>query len=103
MESITVTIQDIMELLPIVSHKGWSIDKFGKIRDEHDRCPVCSLFNEIDSSMKETAMVSTAERKMNITIDGVYKLMDAADNCKVYADSEVKEIREQLIEILGAK
>ena len=42
---MTITAQDILDLLPIVANRGWRL--YGSaIRDKDGFCPICALLNE---------------------------------------------------------
>lgn len=95
-----VTYRQLMELMPIVSDKGWHTDRSGCIRDQNRRCPICSLANEIDP---EVWFLGSAGRAL-ITI-GVDFDPRAIDKMIRVADShpEERRTRRALMRALGMK
>lgn len=55
------TWQEILDLLPIIAHRGWTVDHedvpgLNFIRDRDGFCPLCALANEIDPKSTEKTM-----------------------------------------------
>lgn len=97
-----VTANKILDLLPIVADKKWTIDS-GLIRDEDARCPICSIVHEIDPtiSLRTSAAYSLKELGIDVGIHNreVHFVMNAADN--VFPNQTTMEIRNRMIEILN--
>lgn len=97
-----ITAQDIIDLLPIVADRGWSVRSSGRmrgtIRDRDDRCPVCALVNEIDPRVDYHLSYSVALRAIDI---------DAVDfdvaNVVSSADFPGTKLRPTLIKTLEIK
>lgn len=85
---------DILDLLPLVADRGWSI-RDGYIRDRDGRCPICALVNELSGGgigWKEMAgialraLASDAEAPLiyasqlhPVAYAAMSEVMDAAD------------------------
>lgn len=76
-----MTAQDWIDLLPIVADRGWHVrlnDQY--IRDRSDRCPICALAHEVDSSIDEYTFANRAAARVFDTQSCVPAIMNAADS-----------------------
>lgn len=96
-----ITTNDIIELLPIVAHKQWTVNMYDEIRDEDGRCPICSLIHEIDSDIDVYLTPSIAFEDLGLTMDEskLDNFMDAADT--EYTSGVKKSIRNKMLKALG--
>lgn len=90
-----MTLDQFLELLPIVADRKWTIQQNSYIRDENGRCPICSLVNEIDPSIHYYGMAMSALFEANITFDMASIVMGAADR------ENRSVVRKKMIEILN--
>lgn len=82
-----VTIQDIIDLLPILRDRGWraSGSNGSMLRDYGGRCPLCALANEIDprSDRRSYYFGAIADMGISITAADAQRLVHAADNTQL--------------------
>lgn len=79
----TVTIEDILDLLPIVADREWSVDD-QQIRDADGRCPICALVHEIDPTSHFSLLASCALEHINVDMGSFSRLafIRAADSVR---------------------
>lgn len=99
-----VTPKKILDLLPIVADRKWTIEA-GVIRDENQRCPVCSIVNKLDRFITYKGAAHQALIELGVDISGtdrgVEYVMEAADG--VTRNASIKKLRAQMIKILKPK
>jgi len=90
------TLEKFYDLLPIVDDRKWTIRKNGTLRDEYNRCPICSLVNALDPDILHEIFAREALDKLGVDFnENVIKSVMSA------ADWELKSrIRSKMIAIL---
>jgi len=90
------TLEKFYDLLPIVADRKWTIFSDGGIRDENQRCPICSLVNAIDDDILYVAFAEEALDALGM--DYSHKV---TDNIMMAADINTRsKIRAKMIAIL---
>lgn len=74
-----VTIKDILDLLPIVADREWSVQGY-LIRDEDGDCPICALVAAIDPTSPYSTMVRAAFAHIDVRMNDVDRFIRAADS-----------------------
>jgi hypothetical protein len=100
---MNITSQDILDLLPIVQDRGWTIEH-DLIRDRDNRCPVCALVHELSGGeIRYTYDAGMAVAELLGVFDWPTVYSIAVSICPIVsaADSSEAAGRPQLLEALG--
>lgn len=102
-----VSINDIIDLLPIVADRGWTARAGSStrlIRSGDGECPICALLNEINwhswplGNCWTTAAYSACNES-GISICGIDKIVNAADTNRKSSSA----LRRRILEALGVQ
>lgn len=91
-----VTVQDFLDLMPLVADRGWRVDHNGEIRDRDGRCPICALGNEILGTDQRNGTLSGFPGRTQGESDAIGYVIFAAD----YPEDN---LRPALMRALGMK
>jgi hypothetical protein len=93
---MSITIDDVIDLLPIIADRQFAVEEDGAIRDERNRCPLCALANEIDPVVDYCGFASAALRQADVDMpmDERRRFMRAAD---VALDDELRARMKQAL------
>lgn len=85
MNANQASLEDFLDLFPILSHRGWEIKKGRIIRDKDGFCPLCALANEIDPNFTIKVMVLEAMHQVLGDLDLLvhHAIISAADGFAV--------------------
>jgi len=98
-----VTIQDFVDLLPIIADRGWTMQN-GYIRDRDGACPICALANEIASTVLHQIWYHAALESLGIAFEGDnddFTITFAADCYMHQLNPKQQALREQMCVVFG--
>ena len=81
-----ITVENILDLMPIVAGQQWKTDGAGRIRNEKNACPICALVNELtDRAINYKLMAHCALEELRGRSDhnekkAISLVVDAADH-----------------------
>lgn len=91
----TITIDEIVALLPIVKNRGWRTGTNGEIRDREGRCPICALVREIDPASDFKLLAATSLETIGLHLSERTQFLYEADNATGH------ELRDEIKRALG--
>lgn len=98
-----VTVEEVLDLLPIVANRGWRVTGIGFIRDRDDRCPICALAHEVTGGEVDLRQMARLAQLQMFPGEQSQPLSYAFDRIIMAADVRSAPWRTLLMQALGMR
>ena len=96
MSNQEITVDDVLDVMPILARQGWRIKRGGHIRNRNGRCPLCALAHKVGPSFARRLNALDAARTLGLKDLAMLAIVAASDGMQ-------SAVRDRLVQTLGAR